>query len=98
MGRGSGGESLARKWTARLERWLGRGAVETSEGMVPAQPAGEACEAGAQMNTEDRGATTYTSTSEKRSCARCGRVLRWALPLCWDCDAAAKRAGAVERR
>jgi len=98
MGRGSGGEPLARKWTARLERWLGRATVTTSEEQTPAQPAGEACEASASMNAQDRGATTHTSASEKHACVRCGRVLRWALPLCWDCDAAEKKAGAVERR
>ncbi len=98
MERGSSGEPLARKWTGRLERWLGRGAVATSEGMTPAPPAGEASEASAPMNTQDRGTTTHTSTSEKHACARCGRFLRWALPLCWDCNAAEEKAGAVERR
>lgn len=98
MGLGSGGEPLATKWTARLERWLGRGAVATSEGMTPAQPAAEACEASAPMNAQDRGATPHTSTSEKHTCARCGRSLRWALPLCWDCKATEEKAGAVARR
>ena len=98
MGEGGGGEARARGWAARLERWLGRAAPEEREEETAARPAGEASEARESMSGHDRAPASHGSTTEKHLCARCGRLLRWALPLCWDCDAAAKRAGAVERR
>jgi len=92
----SGGGHLARRWVSRLEQWIARAAVAKSEEEVPARPAGDLTEARASMNVQDRG--PMSDSAEKRACAQCGRVLRWALPLCWDCDAAMKKAGAIERR
>ena len=94
MEEGSGGQRRARRW---LELWLGRATVADTE-EEPARPAGEATEARGSINGQDRGPMSHGGRSEKRACARCGRVLRWALPLCWDCDAAVKKAGAVEQR
>ena len=90
----SGGGHLARRWVSRLEQWIARAAVAKGE-EVPAQPTGNATEARTSMNVQDRGVTSPTPQRAKRACARCGRSLRWALPLCWDCDAAEKKAGAV---
>ena len=92
----SGGGHLARRWVSRLEQWIARAAVAKSEEDAPAQPAGDVTEARVSMSVQDRG--PMSDSSEKRTCARCGRSLRWALPLCWDCDAAAKKAGAAEPR
>ena len=95
MGEGSGGPRRARRW---LARWLGHATVAESEAEVaPARPAGETPEAPWSMYRRYRRPRRHGS-NEKRTCTRCGRVLRWALPLCWDCDAAAKKAGATERR
>src|SRR5207247_2405050 len=83
---GGDGGRLARRWMSRLEGWIARAAEAKSEEAGAARPASDVTEASASMNV---------NSSENRACARCGRSLRWALPLCWGCDDAVKKAGAV---
>src|SRR5207253_11101011 len=88
----SDGGHLARRWVSRLEQWIARAAVAKSGEEAPARPAGDVTEARVSMSVQDGGPMSQRSRSEQRACAQCGRVLRWALPLCWDCDAAMKKA------
>jgi hypothetical protein len=90
MEQDGGGEPLARRWASRLERWIARAAGAQGEDETPKVEGREPV-----ARLRERAPTSHGTA--KRACARCGRSLRWALPLCWDCDAAAKKAGAAER-
>ena len=90
MERDSASEPRVARWTKRLEQWLGRAAAVERE---QAQAAVVTPEAEASVQAHDGGAPRRSVRAERRGCARCGRSLRWALPLCWDCEVDRKRAG-----
>lgn len=101
MEQGEGAEPRRRRWALRLERWLGRAAEANGGDAAPNRPAGTVTEARSPMDAPDaipadvqeRSPMTHGLRRGKRACAQCGRLLRWSLPLCWDCNAAHKGAG-----